>query len=89
MTIHVHATYRAGLIHPDVPLNLPDNTPVDVTVVANGGGQTASSQEGDPPRAVSPRFTSEQLRELIAKHGVSVGTLPIDFSRSDIYSDHD
>jgi len=29
------------------------------------------------------------LRELIAKYSVSVGSLPADFSRADIYSDHD
>jgi hypothetical protein len=37
----------------------------------------------------SPRFTADELRERIAKYGVSVGTLPRDFSRDDIYSDHD
>jgi hypothetical protein len=88
MTINVHATYRDGLIYPAVPLNLPDNTPVEVTIVANDKTKSSTS-EGDPPQVVSPRFTRDQLRQRIAQHGVSVGTLPVDFSRADIYSDHD
>ena len=89
MTIHVHATYRAGLIHPEVPLNLPDNTPVDVTVVPTNGGPTRPIQEVEPPRATSPRITVEQLRAMLEKHAVSIGSLPFDFSRADIYQDHD
>jgi hypothetical protein len=88
MTINVHATYRDGLIHPAVPLNLPDSTPVEVTVVASDNGKDAMPT-GDASQALSPRFTRDQLRERIAKYGVSVGTLPVDFSRADIYSDHD
>jgi hypothetical protein len=82
MTIDIDATYRDGAIHPNVPLNLPDNTPVRVHVVA----KTQQEEIVLPP---SPRFTAEELRERIAKYGVSVGTLPPDFSREDIYSDHD
>ena len=82
MTIDIDATYRDGAIHPETPLNLPENTPLRVHVVAKTQKGTASL----PP---SPRFTAEELRERIAKYGVSVGTLPPDFSRDDIYSDHD
>ena len=82
MTIDIDATYRDGTLHLDSPLNLPNNTPVHVVVVAK--------QQHDkriPPS--SPRFTADELRERIEKYGVSVGTLPVDFSREDIYSDHD
>jgi hypothetical protein len=82
MTIDIDATYRDGAIHPNVPLNLPENTPVRVHVVAK-------SQKEKVVLPPSPRFTAEELRERIAKYGVSVGTLPPDFSREDIYSDHD
>jgi hypothetical protein len=88
MTINVHATYRAGLIHPDVPLNLPDNTPIELTIVASDA-QANPLQAADPPRAISPRITVDELRSILAKHAVSVGTLPVDFSRADIYEDHD
>lgn len=88
MTINVHATYRDGLIYPAVPLNLPDNTPVEVTVVASNGTVGAPT-ESDPPRPVAPRITVDELRSLLAKHAVTIGTLPADFSRADIYSDHD
>jgi len=82
MTIDIDATYRDGAIHPEVPLNLPENTPLHVTVVAK-------PQNEKPVLPPSPRFTAEELRERIAKYGVSVGSLPPDFSREDIYSDHD
>jgi hypothetical protein len=40
-------------------------------------------------RPKSPRFTAEKLQQLIDKYSVAVGSLPEDFSRADIYSDHD
>jgi hypothetical protein len=40
-------------------------------------------------RPRSPRFTAEQLEALIDKYSVSVGSLPEDFSRADIYREHD
>ena len=87
--IHVHATYKAGLIHPDQPLNLPDNTPVDVTIVANTRDRGSSLGDSEPQRPSSPRITVEELRALLDKYAVSVGSLPADFSRADIYQDHD
>ena len=89
MTIEIDATYRSGAIHPDQPLQLPENTPVRVVVVPKVAGQPLSRDEILAIRPKSPRFTSEELRERLAKYAVSVGTLPPDFSREDIYSDHD
>ncbi len=34
MNIDIDATYRDGALHPETPLNLPENTPVRVRVVA-------------------------------------------------------
>ncbi|MEX2171864.1 MAG: antitoxin family protein [Pirellulales bacterium] len=34
MSIQIEATYRDGVIHPNQPLDLPDNTPVSVVVPA-------------------------------------------------------
>jgi hypothetical protein len=92
MTIHVHATYRAGAIYPDQPLGLPENTEVQVTIipVANPAGHpTGEEPDIVPFRPKSPKITPEEFRALVDKYSVSVGTLPPDFSREDIYSDHD
>jgi hypothetical protein len=94
MTIDIDATYRDGALHPETPLNLPENTPVRVRVVP----KPASSASAPVPktreeilaiRPKAPRITPEEFDALIKKHSVSVGSLPVDFSREDIYSDHD
>jgi hypothetical protein len=92
MTIHTHATYRAGAIHPDQPLGLPENTEVHVTVVPIvHAGDKSVEQKPDIAaiRPKSPKISPEDFRALIAKHAIHVGSLPADFSREDIYSDHD
>jgi hypothetical protein len=82
MTIDIDATYRDGVIYPNAPLNLPNNTPVHVRIEA----QPPAARLVPPP---SPRFTPEELRARIEKYAVKVGTLPVNFTREDIYSDHD
>ena len=89
MTIDIDATYRDGAIHPEAPLNLPENTPVRVRVISKPQQPPNAPEEPCTLPPSSPRFTSEELRERLAKYAVSVGTLPPDFSREDIYSDHD
>lgn len=95
MSIEIDATYRAGAIYPDQPLALPENTPVRVVVVEKEVRPRVLSTKGlsrdeiIAMRPKSPRITSEEFRARIAKHAVSVGSLPADFSRADIYSDHD
>ena len=95
MSIEIDATYRAGAIHPDQPLALPENTPVHVVVVEKDLRPRVVSTQGltreqiIAMRPKSPRFTAEELDALIEKYSVSVGSLPPDFSREDIYSDHD
>lgn len=89
MTIHIDATYRDGVIQPDQPLALPENTPLRVVVLPKPAGRQLTREEILAIRPKSPRFTAEELRERLAKYAVSVGTLPPDFSREDIYSDHD
>ncbi len=88
MTIQIHATYRAGAIHPDQPLQLPDNTEVDVIVVPLVA-ENGESGEAEAVRPPAPRITVEEMRERLAKYAVSVPPLPPDFSRADIYRDHD
>jgi hypothetical protein len=89
MTIHAHATYRAGAIHPDQPLGLAENTEVNVVIVPVGATEPTSPDDIEAVRPKAPRFTREELRQRLARHAVRVGTLPADFSREDIYSDHD
>jgi hypothetical protein len=90
MTIQVHATYRAGAIHPDFPLALPDNTEVNVVVVpVSDPTKRTAREEIEAIRPTAPRFTADELRERLAKSAVRVGSLLPDFSREDIYSDHD
>lgn len=79
MTIHVHATYRAGLIHPDRPLNLPDNTEVNLTVVP------ITSGTAEPVRPPAPRVSPEELLRRLGQHAVRAASLPREFSRADIY----
>jgi len=89
MTIDIDATYRDGAIHPETPLNLPDNTPVRVRVVAKPAPFPKTREEILAIRPKSPRITPEEFRARIAKYAVSAAPLPRDFSREDIYSDHD
>jgi hypothetical protein len=87
MSIDIDATYRDGAIHPNTPLNLPNNTPVHVHVVTKSDGLPPTEEEALRPPA--PRISVEELRTRLAKYAVSVQPLPPDFSRADIYSDHD
>lgn len=94
MTIDIDATYRDGALHPETPLNLPENTPVRVRVLPKPGTSLPvpfpkTREEILAIRPKSPRITAEEFEALIKKHSVSVGSLPVDFSREDIYSDHD
>ena len=89
MTIHIDATYRDGMIQPDQPLALPNNTPVRVMVVPKPAPFPTNREEILALRPKSPRITPEEFDALIDKHSISVGSLSADFSRADIYSDHD
>jgi hypothetical protein len=89
MTIQFDATFRDGAIHPAQPLQLPENTPVHVVVTPKIAGQPMTREEILAIRPKSPRITVEEFDAIIKKYAVHVGSLPADFSREDIYSDHD
>lgn len=89
MSIDIEATYRDGVIHPQTPLNLPDNTPVRIRVLTKSVPFPTTREEILAIRPKSPRFTAEQLDALIKNFSLSAPSLPDDFSRADIYSDHD
>jgi hypothetical protein len=89
MAIQVDATYRDGMIQPDHPLSLPNNTPLHVVVVPKPVDRPMTREEILAMQPKSPQFTAEELRERLAKYAMSAGRLSPDFSREDIYSDHD
>jgi hypothetical protein len=98
MAIETDGSYRDGAIYPSQPLPLPGNTPVRVVVVPKTEKPVSPAYPTPFPttreevlaiRPESPSFTPEELDALIEKNHVSVGSLPPDFSRADIYSDHD
>jgi hypothetical protein len=89
MTIDIDATYRDGAIHPDTPLNLPNNTPVQIRIVAKNEFGPLTKEQIIFLRPKSPRITPEEFRDRIAKYAIKAPPLPPDFSREDIYSDHD
>jgi hypothetical protein len=89
MTIDIDATYRDGALHPETPLNLPENTPVRLRVVARTASFPKTREEILAIRPKSPRITPEEFDALLDKYNVSVGSLREDFSREDIYQDHD
>jgi predicted DNA-binding antitoxin AbrB/MazE fold protein len=60
MTINVHATYRDGLIHPDHPLNLPEGTELQLTVVA---GSTSEHPPVDKSSSSTARILSPRLAQ--------------------------
>ncbi len=87
MSIHIHGTYKAGVIYPEQPLALPDDTKVElvVTTISN-----VSESKVDNHRPQAPQISVEELRERIRRYSVAAGSsLPADFSRDDIYDDHD
>lgn len=84
----IEATYRDGAFYPALPVSLPENTRVEVKLPTEGP-KLRTPEEMLAARPQSPKITSEEFRARIAKYAVSVGTLPADFSREDIYSDHD
>lgn len=80
----IQATYRDGAFYPVHPITLPENTRVEVSVPAQ-----LSREEIIALRPKAPKFTGEQLDALLDKFHIAGPSLPENFSRADIYSDHD
>jgi len=70
-------------------LGLPDDASIDLTVVPATGGTVAGDHSNGNRRPAAPTFSAAELAARLSRHAVSVGSLPIDFSRADIYRDHD
>jgi len=88
MAIHIDATYENGVLRPSEPLNLPHRTPVHVTVVPQYEllGDEVAADEILPE---GPAITVEGFRRIMSDCTLRAGTLPVDFDRDDIDSDHD
>jgi predicted DNA-binding antitoxin AbrB/MazE fold protein len=89
MSMQIDATYRDGVIHPNQPLDLPNDTPVSVVVPAVKPPAALTREDIIAKRPKTPKISVEEFRERLEKYAVHVGSLPPDFSREDIYSDHD
>lgn len=80
MTQQFDAIYDHGILRPLAPLALPDQARVKVTVDT----QSASQTDQVLPSDVNVDFDAE-LNALL----FDGPSLPPDFSRADIYADHD
>jgi predicted DNA-binding antitoxin AbrB/MazE fold protein len=73
-----HAIYENGVLRPDRPLALPESAHVSVIII----GERATSES---PSAESDDDFFRELESL----AWDVPPLPADFSRADLYLDHD
>ena len=77
-----HATYEHGVLKLDAPLSLPEQARVTGLVL---GVETPNGVDAAAAKLSDADF--EQLLDDFSVHGCQ--SLPADFSRDDIYSDHD
>jgi predicted DNA-binding antitoxin AbrB/MazE fold protein len=84
----IEATYRDGVFYPTQPITLPENTRVEVAVPA-GLTEPLNREEILALRPKAPKITPEEFEAIIKSNTFSAPSLPHDFSREDIYSDHD
>lgn len=90
MVIHIEATYENGILRPSEPLDLPNQTPVHLTVVSEESFQDENSLSLiDESLPEGPMITVEDFRRIMEQNTLRARSLPIDFDRDDIYADHD
>ena len=89
MVYQFQATFEDGVLRPNEPLALPDHSLVDVTAIPRSESATDAVDDEDEVRPETPQLTVSEFRRILSEHSVSVGTLPVDFDRHDIYADHD
>ena len=83
MTQEFYATYDHGVLRLDSPLAIPDQT--RVTGLVTG----VNTSDGKLPTAPQDRLSDEEFERLLDELALDVPPLPPDFSRADIYLDHD
>ncbi len=72
----VQAVYEGGVLRPLAPLSLPEHAEVTIDIQLSVPVQ----------RAV---MSDEEFRRRLAELSTDGPSLPADFSRADIYADHD
>jgi predicted DNA-binding antitoxin AbrB/MazE fold protein len=80
MAIHIDAVYSNGVLLPATPIDLPDSTPVHVTVTPRG--ETAVPDLDGIQ--IQPRVTPEEFERILQEGAFRAPSLPADFSRDDI-----
>lgn len=89
MSIQLHGHYQDGVIYPDRPLPLADGAEVEVAITVRRGNGESLPTPPDLDRPAAPTISSVELQSRLDQFAVSVGSLPPDFSRADIYRDRD
>jgi predicted DNA-binding antitoxin AbrB/MazE fold protein len=88
MTSEIDAIYENGVFKPLVPLSLPDKAQVRLTVSSSADANVhrdAIDRETAPTANGAYDGFDAELDELL----FDGPSLPADFSRADIYADHD
>ena len=79
-----HATYEHGILRLDSPLGLPEHARVTGLVIG------VDDQQSEKPRALQSDVADDEFDRMLDEFSMSGGApLAADFSRADIYSDHD
>ena len=78
------ATYEQGVLKLDAPLSLPEHARVTGLVTK------VDTQPNEPAQALPSDLPDDEFDRMLDEFSISGGKpLPADFSRADIYSDHD
>ena len=90
MSQQIDAIYDDGVLKPLVPLSLPDKTRVKLTVDAQPAEKVARANGPEQDhRVVEAGPAADDFDAELSSLLFDGPTLPADFSRADIYADHD
>jgi len=81
MSQEFHAIYEHGILRLDVPLPLPEQTRVT--------GIVSNVESAATDFAAQDSMSLEEFERQLDELSLDVPPLPPDFSRADIYLDHD
>jgi hypothetical protein len=81
MSQEFHATYEHGILRLDVPLPLPEQTRVT--------GIVSNVESAAAPSVAQKPMSDEEFERRFDELAIDVPPLPPDFSRADVYLDHD
>jgi predicted DNA-binding antitoxin AbrB/MazE fold protein len=88
MAIHINAIYQDGVLRPGVPLDLPNNTRVVITVAPVAKAPQCDEDES-LLRHGPKQITVDEFHRILESLTISAPPLSPDWDRHDIYSDHD